>query len=250
MTLLQDTYTMWLREMLRYKRNWRYMAFQFLFPLTIIILLGYGFGNIVNLGKELSYLDFLSSGFLVFMIANGALGGGFNLIEERNNGFLREVIVAPISRSSIILGKIAGRATLGTLQVIFLVLILSTMANLSLAMFHVTLLALLLMTVLFVCVGVAIAAYFQEAEVYRTIQGMVVFPLMFISGIFFPIEQLPGWLKWIAYINPVTYAVDLFRYSVLGTHAIPLWIDYVLLVGLSLLTFFTSVYLFDKKFRE
>jgi ABC-2 type transport system permease protein len=250
MTLLQDTYTMWLREMLRYKRNWRYLAFQFLFPLMIIILLGFGFGNIVNLGKNLSYLDFLSSGFLVFMIANGALGGGFNLIEERNNGFLREVIVAPISRSSIILGKIAGRTTLGTAQVIFLVLILSTMANLSLSMFYITLFALLLMTVLFVCIGVMIAAYFQEAEVYRTIQGMVVFPLMFISGIFFPIEQLPGWLKWIAYINPVTYAVDLFRYSVLGTHAIPLWIDYVLLITLSLVTFFGSVYLFDKKFRE
>src|SRR3989344_9174842 len=130
MTLLIDAYTMWLREMLRYKRNWRYLIFQFIFPLIIIVIIGLGLGNIVSLGDNLSYIDFLSSGFLVFMIANGALGGGFNLIEERNNGFLKEVIVAPISRSSIILGKILARFTLGTLQVIFLVLILSTMAKL------------------------------------------------------------------------------------------------------------------------
>jgi ABC-2 type transport system permease protein len=250
MTLLQDTYTMWLRELLRYKRNWRYLAFQFLFPIIIITLLGFGFGGIINLGKGLTYIDFISSGFLVFMIANGGLGGGFNLIEERNNGFLREVIVAPISRSSIILGKIAGRFTLGTLQVIFLVLLLSTMANLSLQKFPLTILALVLMTVLFVCLGVFIAAYFQEAEVYRTIQGLVVFPLMFISGIFFPIDKLPAWLGWIAYLNPVSYAVDLFRYSVLGTNTISLWVDVTLLTVLSTLMFFASVYLFDKKFRE
>jgi ABC-2 type transport system permease protein len=250
MTLLQDTYTMWLREVLRYKRNWRYLIFQFIFPLIIIVIIGFGLGNIVSLGKNLTYIDFLSSGFLVFMIANGALGGGFNLIEERNNGFLKEVIVAPISRASIILGKIAGRITLGTLQVIFLVLVLSTMANLGLGMFHITLLSLILMTVLFVCIGVILASYFQEAEVYRTLQGLIIFPLMFISGIFFPIDKLPAWLKWIAFVNPVTYAVDLFRYSVLGTHAISLWTDVILLLVLSTGTFFLAVWLFDRKFRE
>lgn len=250
MTLAQDTYTMWLREILRYKRNWRYLAFQFIFPLMIIMLLGFGFGDIVNIGKDLSYIDFLSSGFLVFMIANGGLGGGFNLIEERNNGFLREVIVAPISRASIILGKIAGRFTLGTLQVIVIVLLLSTMANLRLTHFHITLLSIVFMTMLFVCIGVIIAAYFQEAEVYRTVQGLVIFPLMFISGIFFPIDQLPAWLKWVALINPVTYAVDLFRWSVLGKSSIPVWLDATLLVGLSIVTFFLAVWLFDKKFRE
>jgi ABC-2 type transport system permease protein len=250
MTLLIDTYTMWLREILRYKRNWRYLGFQFLFPFMIIVLLGFGFGDLINLGQNISYIDFISSGFIVFMIANGGLGGGFNLIEERNNGFLREVIVAPVSRASIILGKIAGRATLSTAQVIVLVLVLSTMANLSLRNFHITLLSLILMTVLFVCVGVIIAAYFQEAEIYRTIQGMVVFPLMFISGIFFPIDRLPLWLKWISYVNPITYAVELFRFSVLGRNTLPIWISTTLLVVLSTSTFFLSVWLFDRKFRE
>ena len=250
MALFTDTYTMWLREVQRYRKNWRYLIFQFVFPFIIIILLGFGFGNIINLGKGISYIDFISSGFLVFMIANGALGGGFNLIEERNNGFLKEVIVAPVSRSSIILGKIAGRFTIGTLQVIVLTLILSQLANLSLAMFYLTLFALILMTVLFVCVGVAIAAAFQEAEVYRTVQGLVIFPLMFISGIFFPVDKLPGWLSWIAYANPITYAVDLFRYSLTGKNIIPIWMDIALLIVLGTATFFGAVYLFDKKFRE
>lgn len=250
MTLLQDIYTIWLREILRYKKNWRYLIFQFVFPLILIIIIGFGLGNIVTLGKNLSYIDFLSSGFLVFMIANGSLGGGFNLIEERNNGFLKEVIVAPISRSSIILGKIVARVTLSTAQVVVLVLILSTMANLSLGMFHITLLSLILMTALFVCIGVILASYFQEAEVYRTLQGLIIFPLMFISGIFFPIDKLPGWLSWIAYVNPVSYAVDLFRYSVTGVHTMNLWTDIILLLILSVVTFFLATWLFDRKFRE
>jgi ABC-2 type transport system permease protein len=247
--VLTDTYTIWLREMARYRRNIRYLIFQFVFPFILIVLLGFGFGSMINM-PGMSYLDFIGSGFLVFMIANGALGGGFNLIEERNNGFLREVIVAPVHRSSIILGKIAARVTLNTLQVLFLVIILSFMANLSLSEFHITFLALVLMTAMFVCVGVIMAAILKEAEVYRSVQGMVIFPLMFISGIFFPIDKLPLWLRWIAYANPVTYAVDLFRWSVLGKNIIPLWLDAVLLAVLSTGTFFFSVWLFDKKFRE
>lgn len=250
MSLLEDTYTMWLREIYRYKRNWRYLIFQFVFPLIIIVLLGYGFGSVVNLGGEVSYLQFITSGFLVFMIANGALGGGFNLIEDRTSGFLKEVIVAPVSRSSIILGKIAGRMSLGTLQVIIIVLLLSRLADLSLAAFHWTLLSLILMTVVFVCIGVIIASALQREEAYRTVQGLVIFPLMFISGIFFPIDTLPGWLSWIAYVNPVTYAVELFRYSLTGQHTIPIWADVVLLTLLSALTFILATWLFDRKFRE
>jgi ABC-2 type transport system permease protein len=250
MTLLQDTYTMWLREMYRYRRNWRYLLFQFIFPFIIIIFLGYGFGNIVNLGEGVSYINFISSGFLVFMIANGALGGGFNLIEERNTGFLKEVIVAPVSRASIILGKIAGRLTIGTLQVVLLVILLSKLAGLSFAKFHLTLLALILMTALFVCLGVMLASLVREAEIYRSVQGLVVFPLMFVSGIFFPVDKLPQWLSWLAYANPVTYAVDLFRYSLTGRHVIPVWIGIVLLCVLSVVVFTLSTYLFDRRFRE
>jgi ABC-2 type transport system permease protein len=105
------------------------------------------------------------------------------------------------------------------------------------------------MTAFFVCVGVVIASLLQQEEAYRTVQGMIIFPLMFLSGIFFPVDKLPTWLGWIAYANPVTYAVDLFRYSLTGKNIIPVWIDVILLLVLSVSFFGLSVWLFDRKFR-
>jgi ABC-2 type transport system permease protein len=251
MSLLYDTYTIWYREMQRYKRNKRYLIAQFAFPLLLILGLGLGFNNIVNLpNTSINYLDFLSSGVLVFFVASGALGGGFNLIEERTQGFLKVVIVAPISRYAIILGKIAARITFSIVQVTIFVILLSLFASVSLSLLWLTILTLMVMAALFVCVGVLLASFLMDMEAYRMVSGFIMLPIYFLSGIFFPISTLPGVLRVIGEINPLTYAVDLFRYSLLGVHEFPLLLDVVLLVVLTLLVFVLATYFFDKKFRE
>jgi ABC-2 type transport system permease protein len=251
MSLLYDTYTIWYREMMRYKRNRRYMIAQLIFPLILIFGLGLGFNNIITLpNKSINYIDFLSSGVLVFTVASGALGGGFNLIEERTQGFLKTVIVAPISRFSIILGKIAARITFSAVQVTLFVLLLSFVADIRLSHLWLTILTLMVMAALFVCVGVVLASFLMDLDAYRMVTGFIMLPIYFFSGIFFPISTLPVALQVVGRINPLTYAVDLFRFSLLGTHEFPLVLDAVLLGVLALVVFFVSAAVFDRKFRE
>ncbi len=250
MSLLYGTYVIWYREMLRYIRNYRYLLAQLLFPLIIIVALGFGFGGIVTMPMQgISYIQFLSSGILVFFVAGGAMGGGFNLIEERKEGFLKVVIIAPISRFAIILGKIAARCSFSTLQVLVFAGIIATFAPVRFELLWLTVLSLILMSAIFVCLGIIMACFLGDAEGYRMISGFFMFPIYFLSGIFFPVTSLPGWLEAIALVNPLTYAVDLFRYSLLGVHEFPLVWDAILLAVLSVILFVIATVLFDRKFR-
>jgi ABC-2 type transport system permease protein len=237
--------------MLRYKRNVKYLIGSIIFPLIFILALGFGFNNIIKLPTEgIDYMDFLSSGVLVFVVASSALNAGFNLIEERTQGLLKTMIVAPVSAHSIILGKIAARITFSTVQVLLFLGLLSFIADISLSMIWLTVIALIIMAALFVCLGVVLASSLMDMEAYRMVSGVIMLPLYFLSGIFFPISTLPAVLQWIARINPLTYAVDLFRYSLLGIHEFNLLNDIILLSVLTVLTFLGATYLFDRKFRE
>lgn len=251
MSIIGDTYTIWYREMLRYKHNVRYVAAQIFFPLVFILVIGFGFNNIVELPTHnLNYVQFLSSGILVFFIAGGALGGGMNLIEERIQGFLKTVIIAPVSRNSIILGKIAARGTLSTIQAVLFIAVISTFANITLEHWWLTLLSIAAMAALFVCLGIVLASFAKDPEKYRAITGFIMFPLYLLSGIFFPVATLPVALQVVARLNPVTYAVDLFRYSITGSHEISLVLDGVLLAVLAAVLFIAAARIFDWKFRD
>jgi ABC-2 type transport system permease protein len=248
--LLRDTGVIWYREILRYKRNPRYLAAQIFFPLLFIIALGFGFGGIVELEGDVKYLDFLASGVLVFFIAGGALGGGFNLIEERKEGYLKTVIIAPINRGAVILGKIAGRVTLSATQLIIFLGILTTFTSATLDKVWLTFLSLILMAAIFVCIGILVASFWGDAEEYRMMSSFVMLPLYFLSGMFFPVSTLPPWLEAIALVNPLTYAVDLFRYSLLGVHEFNLLLSSTLLATLLVASVTAATIAFDKKFRE
>ena len=251
MSFVYDTYVIWHREMMRYKRNVRYVIAQVFFPLLLIIGVGFGFNNIVNLPSlGVNYVKFLSSGVLVFFVASGAMGGGFNVIDERMKGFLKVVIVAPVSRMSIILGKVVARATFSTLQVAFFLLLFSFFTPIRTDMLWLTIVSIGLMAALFVCFGIALASMILDVERYQMVSGFILFPIYFLSGVFFPVTTLPVALQLVCRINPLTYAVDLFRYSVLGVHEFSLVWDGVLLAVLSVLFFIAATILFDRKFRE
>jgi ABC-2 type transport system permease protein len=251
MSLFYDTYVIWYREMLRYKRNKYYLLAQVLFPLILIMGIGFGLNNLITLpGKNLNYIDFLSSGILVFTVATGALNGGFNLIEERKDGFLKVVIVAPVSRYAIILGKIAARATFSAIQITLFLAVLSLFVDISFGMFWLVLLTVLFIAAVFVCLGVVLVSLVMDMERYRMITGFIMLPIYFLSGVFFPITALPAALQFVARINPLTYAVDLFRYATQGANEFSPRTDTILLTLLTIVLFVLATRLFDRKFRE
>jgi ABC-2 type transport system permease protein len=242
-----DAYAIFRREMLRYRRDRAYWVGQIAFPLVAVGFIGFGLNDVVRLPTGTDYLGHLASGMLALLVGSGGVGGGTTLIEDRASGFLRALIVAPVSRASLVLGKIAARALASILLVAVLVAVLAAFTPLGLPHPGAALLAVIAITASFVALGVALGSFLRSAESFRLLAALVTVPLYFLSGIFYPVTTLPAPSRLLASVNPLSYGVDLLRYGLLGVHELPIARSVVLLTLLTLLAAALAVALFDRR---
>jgi len=235
------------REVLRYRRERAYWAGQILFPLAFVGLLGFGLDRVTQLPGGTSYLGHLASGMLALGVGSGAVGAGFSLIEDRESGFLRALLTAPVSRGSIVLAKLAARVLASLALVGLLLAVLALFTPLYLAHPLALLGAVVGITSLFVALGIVLAGRLRRLESFRTLAAFLTVPLYLFSGIFYPIETLPAPLRWLASANPLTYGVDLLRYGLLGVHELPLGSSALLLAVLASLAMLMAVRSFDRQ---
>ncbi len=215
---MRGVYIIWLRE---FKRFWRDRARRiggFGQPIIYLALLGVGMQNAFRVfgGGEFSYVKFMFPGILGMTVLFTAVFSAISIIWDREFGFLKEVMVSPVPRSSVALGKILGGSTTALLQaVIFLVLAftpwffgfsLSTLWKIL-----AVLPALLLLAFSLTSLGVAVAARMTSFEGFPIVMNFLLMPLFFLSGAFFPLQGLPGWMDFLTKINPLTYGVDALR---------------------------------------
>ena len=245
--LAQDAATIFLREWLRYRRDRAYWVGQLVFPLVVVAFIGFGLNGVVHLPTGVDYLAHLASGILALVVGSGGVGGGMTLIQDRESGFLRALLVAPVSRASIVLGKVASRVAASLALVLVLVAILATFTAVGLPHPGAMLLSVTAVTTAFVALGVALASQLRSLESFRLLAGLVTVPIYFLSGIFYPVSTLPAPTRWLAYANPLTYGVDLFRFGLVGVHELPLAWSAAVLVLLTLVTTAGSVLLFDRR---
>jgi ABC-2 type transport system permease protein len=245
--LAQDAATIFLREWLRYRRDRAYWVGQLVFPLVVVAFIGFGLNGVVHLPTGVDYLAHLASGILALVVGSGGVGGGMTLIQDRESGFLRALLVAPVSRASIVLGKVASRVAASLALVLALVAILATFTAVGLPHPGAMLLSVTAVTTAFVALGVALASQLRSLESFRLLAGLVTVPIYFLSGIFYPVSTLPAPTRWLAYANPLTYGVDLFRFGLVGVHELPLAWSAAVLVLLTLVTTAGSVLLFDRR---
>ena len=251
MRFLEDLWTIALREFLRYRRDRAYVAGQLLVPILMVGFIGFGLNPVVRIpGGGTNYLGWLSTGFLVLMLSSGAIGGGFMLIQDREAGFLRAILVAPVSRASIVLGKILSRIAASVLLIAVLIAIFLAFTPIRLVHPLVSLVALAGLSFSFVSFGILLATRLRALESYRLIAGLVTVPLYLTSGIFFPVKTMPAAMRAVAHANPVTYGVDLFRYGLTGVHELPLALDTAIVVALGALLTLLAVRAFDRKLRD
>ncbi len=170
---------------------------------------------------------------LALLVASGAVGGGVTLIEDRQSGFLRPLLLAPVSRTSLVLGKLAARTVASLLLVCLLVAILAAFTPLGLPHPGAVVLSVIGITSSFMALGIALASRLRSLESFRLLSALVTVPLYLLSGIFYPVRTLPAVTRWISQANPLTYGVDLLRYGVVGVHEIPLLRGVVVLALLS-----------------
>jgi ABC-2 type transport system permease protein len=173
---------------------------------------------------------------------------GISVLWDREFGFLKEIMVTPVSRVSIVLGRIIGGTTTSLIQGI-LILGISFLIGfkiLGVLPFLLSVVFMLLIAVAFIGLGLIFASMMKDIQGFSLIMNFIIFPLFFLSGALFPLENLPVWIRWISYIDPLTYGVDGLRGALIGVSFLPIVLNFIILVGISLLMVFLGAYFFEK----
>ncbi|MEM5773046.1 MAG: ABC transporter permease [Candidatus Aenigmatarchaeota archaeon] len=229
---LEAIYWIWWRELRRYTRDKARVLSSFVQPILFLVVLGSGFGFIKV--SELSYQTFLFPGIVAISLVGISIATGISVIWDREFGFLKEILVAPVSRNSIFLGKALGGCTIALIQGI-LILCLSFLfgINIDFLTFFSAVLIMALISLGLVSIGLIIASLLETMESFGLIMNFLIMPLMFLSAAFFPLDQVPSWLRTASLLDPLTYGVDALRQILIKTSFIPFHLDLFILSGFS-----------------
>lgn len=218
MTEIRGLYTLWLREVKRYLRDRVRIASSFFQPLLWLVIFGTGIRFSVAIGN-VSPQEYIFPGIIGQSLLFTSMFMGISVIWDREFGFLKEIMVAPISRGSIFLGKMLGDSTDAVIQGI-LVFLFGILLGIPLnaIMFLEALPIMLLTTFGLVSIGLTLASFIENLESFGAIQSFVNLPLFFLSGALFPVHgsSVPSWLQIASNFNPLTYGVDALRTIILG----------------------------------
>lgn len=231
MGVLGGVYGIWLREFKVFQREKSRVISSIITPLMWMVIVGSGLGASVNFG-DYSYQSFIFPGIVMMLALFSSMFFGLYIVWDRKIDVLKEILVSPLPRTAIFFGKVLGGCTDVLLQVVVFLLIGVFFAPLTVISVAAALFIAMVIAIGMVSVGLAVGSFFESLEGFQVIISFLVFPLFFLSGALYPIEPLPGWLKTIAYADPLTYAVDALRSIQLGLpSAIPLPVDFAVIIG-------------------
>jgi len=217
-------------------------------PILFLVAFGFGFGPIYQRAGQGSYIQFLAPGIIAMSILFTAMFSGINMIWDRQFGFLKETLVAPVSRINIMLGRILGGATEALFQGI-IVLIISVIIGFhiqSYSMLALSLLFMILISLLFTALGTAIASMLQDFQGFQLIMNFIIMPVFFLSGALFPLNGLPKALSVVAHLDPLSYGVDGLHFALTGTSFFSVGIDLAVLSVITFILLIAGSYLFSK----
>jgi ABC-2 type transport system permease protein len=231
MSEIEGIYAVWLREAKIYIREKERLISSVISPLLWIFGFGAGLGSTVEKISGYPYQIFIYPGIMVMTVLFTSLFYGVYIIWDRKLDFLKEVLVAPISRASVFAGKMLGGATDAMVQVIYLIIIgfFISIPFTPLVIIE-AFLMLLLISIAMVSIGLVIGANLQSPEGFSLVINFVMWPMFFFSGALFPVNNLAPWLSAVTYINPLTYGVDAMRGIILGINHFPILLDAGVLV--------------------
>ena len=217
--MLSTIYILWLRQIKRYLRSKARLLGSLGQPVLFLVALGYGFGPVYAQAGQGDYIQFLAPGIIAMSILFSAVFNGIDLIWDKQFGFIKETMVAPVSRFSIMLGRTLGGATTATLQglIVFCISLLIGFDFSNWSLLPLAFLIMFMMAIIFTALGVVIAAFLEDMQGFQLIMNFLVMPIFFLSGAIFPVAELPGAINGIVRINPLSYGVDSLRYALSST---------------------------------
>ncbi len=225
-------YILWLREVKRYLRSRPQIIGSMAQPVMYLLVLGFGLGPVFEQSGRGSYLQFISPGVVGMGILFTAMFSGIGLLWDRQFGFLKETLVAPVPRLQIMIGRTLGGATIALIQGL-LVLIACAIVGFrpqSLVAVPLALLFMVLTAIVFAGLGTAVGAALKDMQGFQIIMNFLVMPIFFLSGVLFPLENLPLALTVAMRLDPLTYGIDGLRGALIGTSHFSLVTDLAVLL--------------------
>lgn len=211
-------YVLWLRELKRYVRSRAQIVASLGQPLLYLLVLGFGLGPVFQRAGEGSYLQFMAPGVIGMMLLFSSIFSGMSLLWDRQFGFLRETLVAPVPRIRVMLGRTLGGATVAMIQGSLMVTaaVIAGFRPTSLLTLPLTGVFMVLVALVFTALGMSIGASLQNMQGFQLIMTFVIMPVYFLSGALFPLKDLPGPLAALTRIDPLSYGVDGIRATLTG----------------------------------
>jgi len=240
-------YIIWLRDLIRYVRQRSRLYSSIARPILWLFILGSGLRPSFGAIQGYDYTQFIFPGIISIALIFTAIQSAISIIWDREFGFLKEILVAPVPRTAIALGKAFAGSTLSVIQGT-LILICAPLVKVPIAWYNILVLipAMFLISFALVGIGIIIASRMTSFEGFGTIMNFLVMPMFFLSGAVFPVAGLPAWLKFVVYINPLTYGVDLLRNIVLGISTFSITLDCSILVVFGVAVIFFAVLFFNR----
>jgi ABC-2 type transport system permease protein len=241
-------YMLWLRQIKRYFRSRARIVGSLGQPLLFLLSLGFGFGPVFQRAGQGNYIQFLAPGVIAMTVLFSGIFNGIELIWDRQFGFLKETLVAPVPRVTIMIGRTLGGATTSVMQgliVALACLIVGFRPNSVMAVVG-GLVFMTLIAVMFTALGTAVASVLSDFQGFQMVMNFLVMPIFFLSGALFPLIGLPRALDVIARIDPLSYGVDGLRSSMTGLSHFGLPTDFAVLSVLTVVLLLVGSRLFAK----
>ena len=245
---MSTIYILWLRQVIKYFRSPSRIIGSLGQPLLFLLVFGFGFGSIYKQAGQGDYIQFLAPGIIMMSVLFTAVFSGIDLIWDRQFGFLKETMVAPVPRWQIMLGKTLGGATVASFQgvIVFILSLFVGFKVLNFLMLPVAAVFVFLVALLFTSLGIAIASRLEDMQGFQLIMNFLVMPIFFLSGSLFPLQGLPKALEFITRLDPLTYGIDGVRETLIGVGTFGIAIDLLVIVVITVVLLGIGSYLFER----
>lgn len=241
-------YVLWLRQLKRFFRSKARIIGSLGQPLLFLLALGFGFGPIFQRAGEGNYIQFLVPGIIAMTIMFASVFSGIEIIWDKQFGFLKETLVAPVPRVYIMLGRTLGGATVAVIQglIVLMISLLIGFKFINIIDILPALLIMFMMALLFTAFGTALASLLEDMQGFQLIINFIIMPLFFLSGALFPVEGLPGGIEKIVKINPLSYGVDGVRAALTHISHLGFAVDFIVLTSVTIIIIVMGGWLFSK----
>lgn len=245
---METIYILWKRQLIKYFRSKSRIVGSIGQPLLFLVAFGFGFSSTFQKAGEGNYIQFLAPGIILMSVVFTAIFSGIDIIWDRQFGFLKETLVAPVSRLEIILGKTLGGATVSIFQgiIVFVLTLFVGFKPINIYAIPLALLITFLVALLFTSLGTAIASLMEDMQGFQLIMNFLVMPIIFLSGAFFPLEGLPKFMEYVVKIDPLTYGIDGLRGVLIGVSNFGVTLDLIVLGCTTAILLGIGSYLFSR----